>query len=149
MESYAVLLFQELGLTGAKRKCTGIWEPAGVGRRKGGDRYHLNRSNRACGKVWKLLFRFIWVLSWRATLPNICGHTRAVSGEWAYTLHILLGLISKEFKQPCPVGTADPIHTYGLTLDHSACLFSHMLSYFGLSLLNYPSVKGNIHQRCP
>lgn len=39
----------------------------------------LKSSSTAWGKVWKLLFRFIWVPSTMAILPNICKSQRAIA----------------------------------------------------------------------
>lgn len=36
------------------------------------DKTDLKSSSTACGKVWKLLFRLIWVPSTMAIFPNIC-----------------------------------------------------------------------------
>ena len=42
----------------------------------------LKRTMSACGKVWKLLLRWICVLSFSATLPNTC--TRQQISKWVH-----------------------------------------------------------------
>lgn len=57
--------------------------PGGSGQRGSGvGASCLKSSSTAWGKVWKLLFRFIWVPSTMAIFPNICKPQRARLWPW-------------------------------------------------------------------
>lgn len=58
--------------------------PGQMGTMGGGGISCLKSSSTACGKVWKLLFRFIWVPSTMAIFPNICNAQGALALELRY-----------------------------------------------------------------
>lgn len=51
------------------------------------DKTDLKSSSTACGKVWKLLFRLIWVPSTKAIFPNICKSQCEVSRVPSFLRH--------------------------------------------------------------